>query len=75
MMGDPLSLDVKCATITVTMPGSNYSVSYQKKPANPQLVLTRSWTAVHETSPGIVDFRARAFQAAVAKARELEWIA
>jgi len=74
MIGDPLSLDVQSATITVTMPGTRYSVTYQKNSANPHLVLTRSWIALHETSPAVVDFRARAFQAAVAKARELGWI-
>lgn len=44
MIGDPLSLDVQSATITVTMPGTRYSVTYQKNSANTHLVLTRSWT-------------------------------
>ena len=74
MIGDPLSLDVQGTTITVTMPGTRYSVSYRKTSANPHLVLTRTWTPAHETSPAVVDFRARAFQAAVAKASELGWI-
>jgi hypothetical protein len=74
MIGDPLSLAVKGATVTVTMPGTNYSVSYQKKPVNPHLVLTRSWTPARHIAPAIVDFRARAFQAAVLKARELGWM-
>ena len=74
MIGDPLSLDVQSTTITVTMPDTRYSASYQKNSAKSDLVLTRSWTAIHETSPAVVDFRVRAFQAAVTKARELGWI-
>ena len=34
MIGDPLSLDVQGTTITVTMPGTRYSVSYRKTSAN-----------------------------------------
>jgi hypothetical protein len=48
--------------------------AYRKRPDSPNLVLTRSWETPTVTSPEISEFRAHAFQAAVAKARELGWI-
>jgi hypothetical protein len=48
--------------------------AYRKAPERPNLVLTRSWVDPHIMSPEISEFRAQAFQAAVSKARELEWI-
>lgn len=74
MIGDPLSLHVEGTSITVTMPGTDYFVTYQKQSLDPHLVLTRRSIAAKVTTPGIADFRARAFQAAVAKAQELGWI-
>ena len=75
MIGDPLSVEVRSRSITVTMPGTNYAVTYQKHSAGPDLVLTHNWTLVQKTTPAISDFRSRAFLAASAKARELGWIA
>ena len=53
---------------------TEFSVTYEKFPNNPQLELTRLRVA-RETKPAIAKFRALAAQAAVYKARELGWIA
>jgi hypothetical protein len=75
---DGLSGDVHVAVeagaITVTKPGTNYSVTYSKPENSPHLVLTKSWLEPRVTTPAVSEFRARAFQAAVDKARELGWI-
>ena len=68
-----LSVEVHGTSIIVRMPGTDLSVTYQKRFATPHLVLTQSWVPAHVASPTITEFRARAFQAAVAKARELGW--
>jgi hypothetical protein len=69
------SVEVQDTSIIVTMPGTDFSVTYQKRFGNPHLVLTRSRFVESVTSPVVSEFRARAFQAAVDKARELGWIA
>jgi hypothetical protein len=60
--------------IIVTRPGTDMMTAYRKRPDSPNLVLTRSWEKPTVTSPEISEFRAKAFQAAVSKARELGWI-
>jgi hypothetical protein len=60
--------------IIVTKPGTDFMLAYRKRSDSPNLVLTRSWEKPTVTSPEISEFRAQAFQAAVAKARELGWI-
>jgi hypothetical protein len=61
--------------IVVSKPGTDFLLAYRKRPDSPNLVLTRSWEKPTVTSPEISEFRAHAFQAAVAqKARELGWI-
>jgi hypothetical protein len=59
----------------VTKPGTDCLLAYRKRPDSPNLVLTRSWLKSTVASPEISEFRAHAFQAAIAKARELGWIA
>ena len=61
--------------IIVTKPGTDFMLAYRKRPESPTLKLTRSWVGPHITSPEISEFRAHAFQAAVAKSRDLGWIA
>lgn len=68
-----LSVEVQGTSIIVTMPGTDLWVTYQKRFATPHLVLTRSWVPAHVAPPTLSEFRARAFQAAVAKACELGW--
>ena len=60
--------------IIVTRPGTNMMTAYRKAPDRPNLMLTRSWENPIVMSPDISEFRAKAFQAAIAKARELGWI-
>ena len=74
MIGDPLNIEEDGTSIVVTMSGTDFSVTYQKQSGNPQLMLSQSRIAANTTSATIADFRARAFQAAVGKARELGWI-
>ena len=62
------AMDLHGHEINVTRPGTDHD------DRRPNLVLTRSWLDPHVMSPEISEFRAHAFQAAVAKARELGWI-
>src|SRR6185369_10717117 len=64
---DTLNVVVDGTSITVTMPGTVFAVTYQKRVANSHLVLTRCWVAASIDSPPISEFRARALHAAVAK--------
>ena len=70
---EPLQVVVDGTSIIVTMPGTDFSVTYQKHFGSPHLVLTH--TSITESGPAPVteaihQFRARAFHAAVDKARE-----
>jgi hypothetical protein len=67
-----LIMSVQGVSITVTRRHTNFSVTYEKRPSNPQLQLTRGTT--HEGMPGATKFQALALQAAVYKARDLGWI-
>jgi hypothetical protein len=69
-----LATTVKGDSITVAKFGTGFFVTYEQRPENPHLILIRSWAPLSDTTPAAAEFRARAFQAAVAKARELGWI-
>jgi hypothetical protein len=70
-----IKVELKGEEIVVTRPGTDFMMAYGKAPDRPNLVVaTRSWEKPTVTSPEISQFRAHAFQAAVAKARELGWI-
>jgi hypothetical protein len=61
--------------IIVNLPGTRFTITFQKSPDIPGLIEKAEWTRDDpeaEINPSI--FRARAWQAAVAKARELGWI-
>lgn len=73
-MWEPLSVEVRGKSITVMMPGTDFAVTYKKRLDAPNLILTQTWVGHATTSPAVSQFRARAFQAAVDKARELGWI-
>ena len=60
--------------IVVTRPGTDMLMSYRKAAHRPNLILTRSLLDPTVSSPEISEFRAHAFQVAVAKARDLGWI-
>ena len=61
-------------TVTTAEVGTAYSVTYERLPNQLQLVMTHSWLAAHITTPSVAEFRAKAFRAAVDKARELGWL-
>ena len=69
-----LVMRVRGTSITVTRRHTDFSVTYEKRPSNPQLLSSASWLTGHECDAGGSKFRAIAFQAAVYKARELGWI-
>jgi hypothetical protein len=73
MAQDHLEVHVDASSIFVTDPYTNSLVIYQKQLANPQLVLTYSWLSVEHGPSVVSEFPARAFQAAVTKARQLGW--
>ncbi len=59
--------------IVVTKPGTTFLLAYRKSVEEPRLVLRRS--RIPPTTTSIRNaVRANAYQAAVAKARELGWI-
>jgi hypothetical protein len=58
-------------TIIVNTPGTEFLVAYQMPTDEPFVIMTHSWLAPTIMSRQITDFRAKAFRAAVAKAREL----
>ena len=60
--------------IVVTKRGTAFLLAYRKSVEGPRLVLTRSWMSPNVFTPAISAFRAEAFAAANAKARELGWI-
>jgi hypothetical protein len=60
--------------ITVVRPGTNLWVSYDKRQHSPHLILSDTWSNCIKMTPEVSEFRAEAFQAAIAKVRELGWI-
>jgi hypothetical protein len=73
-LGMDIKVELVGEEIVVTRPGTDFVLGYKKNPDSPNLFLTRSWVAPTVSSPTISEFRAKAFQAAVSKARELGWI-
>ena len=69
-----IQVEVLGEEIVVTRLGTDFMIAYRKRSDSPTLKLTRSWVGPHITSPEISEFRAKAFQAAISKARELGWI-
>jgi hypothetical protein len=59
--------------IVVTKPGTLLLLAYRKSVDEARLVLTRSSITGTRSTTAITEFRAQAFQAALAKARELGW--
>jgi hypothetical protein len=67
---EPLRVVVDGTSIIVMMPGTDFVVVYEKEIGTPHLVLTHEESGTSTNH----EFRARAFHAAVDKARELGWI-
>ena len=68
-----VSIEVIDKRIVVRKPGTDFSV-YEKRPENSHAVLPREWLDPRTAPPAITEFRAQAFRAAIAKAREIGWI-
>ena len=71
---EELDIEVEGTRITVTMPGTGFWVTYQKKFGNQDLVLIGSWLEPKVTSPEAGAFRNSAVEVATDKAREFGWI-
>jgi hypothetical protein len=72
-----LHLEVFGNEIVVTLPGTSYTVTYYRAASFPQQLLTKFHSGREEKGAPLsqVEFHARAWKAAKAKARELGWIA
>ena len=70
-----LEIEVQDGDITVTLPGTSYTVTYYKPKNSPQLLAKR---IASKDDPGVAltlsEFLARAWQTANNKARGLGWI-
>jgi hypothetical protein len=69
-----LKVKVEDGVITVTRPGTDFRLSYQRQSEARLLELTYSWVLPTMTSPNIAKFRTAAWEVACNKARELGWI-
>jgi hypothetical protein len=69
-----LGIEVQGNSIIVSLRGTDLSVIYDKRPGNLHAVLPRDWLDPKTTPSPVTEFRADAFRAALAKARELGWI-
>jgi len=70
-----LHLEVVNDKIIVTLPGTNYTVTYFKPASSPQLLARRmAEKDDSRTAMRLSEFLARAWKLANAKARELGWI-
>jgi hypothetical protein len=67
---DNPSVNVERDEIVVSRSGTLFLIAFKKSSNQRQLVVTRSWLANLNTKP-LLEFRAQAAQAAVAKARAL----
>ena len=59
MIGDPLNVEEDGTSIVVTMPGTDFSATYQKQSGSLQLLESR--IAANTAPAAITDFRVRAF--------------
>jgi hypothetical protein len=70
-----LRVDVRGDEIIITLPGTKFMVTY-RKPKDARHITSKSdWTDDPDASLTLGAFRARAWIAATAKARELGWLA
>jgi hypothetical protein len=71
-----LEFHVHHTQIIVSMPYTCFRMTYQASLEAPRLVELPFWTRDDRTAPiSLTEFRWRAWQAALEKARELGWIA
>ena len=71
-----LHVEVQGVEIVVTLPGTDYAVTYYRASAFPQQLLTKSHSAGEDHDPPMTqaEFHGRAWRLANVKARELGWI-
>jgi hypothetical protein len=68
-----LRVELDGEEIVVRRPGTVFLIAFEKVPNQRRLVITRSWLPNFTTKP-LLEFRARAAQLALNKARSLGWI-
>jgi hypothetical protein len=68
-----ISVELEGEQIVVSEPGTVFLIAFAKAPNQRRLVITRSWLSDFTTKP-LLEFRARAAQLALNKARSLGWI-
>ena len=71
--GDP-HVEVQGRDIIVTLPGTNFTVTYFKPAGTSHLIARPNWTNDPDASIELGEFLERALTAANHKARELGWI-
>jgi hypothetical protein len=71
-----LHVEVQGVEIVVTLPGTNYAVTYYRAAAFPQQLLTKSHSGREDHAAPMTqaEFHGRAWKLANDKARELGWI-
>ena len=70
-----LEVHVVGERIIVNLPGARFTMTFTKDPDSPGIIEREHWTRDdHESAVPPQVFRARAWVAASAKARELGWI-
>ena len=71
-----LTVEVQGEDIVVTLPGTNYVVTYYRAAAFPQQLLTKSHSGREDEGAPMTqgEFHARAWKAARRRARALGWI-
>ena len=76
MRAGNLHVEVHGSDIIVTLPGTNYVVTYYRAAAFPQQLLSKSHSGREDQGAPMTEteFHARAWRAATNKARELGWL-
>ena len=74
MSAGDLHLEVQGRDIIVTLPGTNFMVTYFKPVGTLHLIARPNWTNDPDASIELGEFLERALTAANTKARELAWI-
>jgi hypothetical protein len=69
-----LEVQVVDQDIIVNLPGTRFTITFRKDPESPNLTEQTEWTQADPEGGSLALFRARAWEAADQKARELGWI-
>jgi hypothetical protein len=74
MSANVLHVEVQGGDIIVTLPGTNFMVTYFEPADTSHLIARPNWTVDPDASIELEEFLEQAWRAANAKARELGWI-